>query len=144
VVVSGGLTAEPPAGPGLVWKRPDRLVDRDRYWSPHYKRLKGRGLSRRFSHQRESRLCQETIDQIRPVLHPLEPVPYHPRELIHAAHGQVAQSVLQVRPHAAPATADAQRAAELERENRELRRANEILKAASAFFAKEMDSRPPR
>jgi transposase len=32
-------------------------------------------------------------------------------------------------------TADAQRIAELERENRELRRANEILKAASAFFA---------
>ena len=39
---------------------------------------------------------------------------------------------------------DAQRIAELERENRELRRANEILKLASAFFAKEMDPRPPR
>ena len=35
-------------------------------------------------------------------------------------------------------TADAQRIAELERENRELRRANEILKAASAFFAREL------
>jgi transposase len=33
---------------------------------------------------------------------------------------------------------------ELERENRELRRANEILKAASAFFARELDPRPPR
>lgn len=32
-------------------------------------------------------------------------------------------------------SADAQRIAELERENRELRRANEILKTASAFFA---------
>ena len=32
-------------------------------------------------------------------------------------------------------TADAQRIADLERENRELRRANEILKTASAFFA---------
>jgi len=32
-------------------------------------------------------------------------------------------------------TVDAQRIAELERENRELRRANEILRAASAFFA---------
>jgi transposase len=32
-------------------------------------------------------------------------------------------------------TADAQRIAELERENRELRRANEILRTASAFFA---------
>ncbi len=32
---------------------------------------------------------------------------------------------------------------DLERENRELRRANEILKSASAFFAAELD-RPPR
>ena len=33
---------------------------------------------------------------------------------------------------------------ELERENRELRRANEILKAASAFFARELDPRLPK
>ena len=32
-------------------------------------------------------------------------------------------------------TADAQRIKELERENKELRRANDILKTASAFFA---------
>lgn len=36
-------------------------------------------------------------------------------------------------------TADRQRILELERENRELRRANDILKAASAFFARELD-----
>jgi transposase len=36
------------------------------------------------------------------------------------------------------------RIAELERDNRELRRANDILKAASAFFARELDPRPPR
>ena len=36
------------------------------------------------------------------------------------------------------------RLSELEREVRELRRANEILKAASAFFARELDPRPPR
>ena len=36
-------------------------------------------------------------------------------------------------------TAERQRIVELERENRELRRANEILKAASAFFAAELD-----
>ena len=41
-------------------------------------------------------------------------------------------------------TAEQQRIAELEREVRELRRANEILKAASAFFARELDPRPPR
>ena len=31
---------------------------------------------------------------------------------------------------------------ELEKENRELRRANDILKAASVFFATELDGRP--
>jgi transposase len=37
-----------------------------------------------------------------------------------------------------------ERMRELERENRELRRANEILKAASAFFARELDPRLPK
>jgi transposase len=37
-----------------------------------------------------------------------------------------------------------ERLKELERENHELRRANEILKAASAFFARELDPRPPK
>ena len=36
-------------------------------------------------------------------------------------------------------TDDAARFAELERENRELRRANAILRSASAFFAAELD-----
>jgi transposase len=39
---------------------------------------------------------------------------------------------------------DRKRIVELERENRELRRANEILKAASAYFARELDPRYPR
>ena len=39
-------------------------------------------------------------------------------------------------------TAEAQRVKDLERENKELRRANEILKLASAFFAQaELDRR---
>jgi transposase len=41
-------------------------------------------------------------------------------------------------------TDDKQRIAELEREVRELRRANEILKAASAYFARELDPGLPR
>jgi transposase len=41
-------------------------------------------------------------------------------------------------------TDDKERIRQLERENLELRRANEILKAASAFFARELDPRPPR
>ncbi len=36
------------------------------------------------------------------------------------------------------------RLAELERENRELRRANEILKSAAAFFGAELDRRPKK
>jgi transposase len=41
-------------------------------------------------------------------------------------------------------TDDKKRITELERENRELRRANESLKAASAYFARELDPRYPR
>lgn len=41
-------------------------------------------------------------------------------------------------------TGDARRIGELEREVRELRRANEILKAASAYFARELDPKLPR
>jgi len=33
---------------------------------------------------------------------------------------------------------------QLEREVKELRRANEILKAAASFFARELDPQPPR
>src|SRR5579884_203748 len=41
-------------------------------------------------------------------------------------------------------TDERQRLKELERENRDLRRANEILKDASIFFATELDGRPKR
>jgi len=41
-------------------------------------------------------------------------------------------------------TAEAQRVKELEREVRELRRANDILRSAATFFARELDPQPPR
>ena len=41
-------------------------------------------------------------------------------------------------------TEEMDRLVQLERENKELRRANEILKSASAFFAAELDGRRPR
>ena len=41
-------------------------------------------------------------------------------------------------------TEERERLKALERENRDLRRSNEILKAASAFFAKELDQPRPR
>jgi transposase-like protein len=40
-------------------------------------------------------------------------------------------------------SSERERVRELEREVRELRRANEILKAASVFFARELDPRLP-
>jgi|SRR6185437_3598146 len=41
-------------------------------------------------------------------------------------------------------TEEKRRIAELEREVKELKRANEILKAAAGFFARELDPRPPK
>lgn len=61
-----------------------------------------------------------------------------------ALRGWVRQAEVDGGKRAGASTRDIQRIAELERENRELRRANEILKAASAFFARELDPKPPR
>ena len=51
----------------------------------------------------------------------------------------VVQAEIDRGQRAGTTTEEAQRITELERENRELRRANEILKSASAFFAAELD-----
>ncbi|MEV1000045.1 transposase [Nonomuraea sp. NPDC050202] len=61
-----------------------------------------------------------------------------------ALRGWVRQAEVDGGKRPGTSTADAQRIAELEREVRELRRANEILKSAAAFFARELDPRPPR
>lgn len=61
-----------------------------------------------------------------------------------ARHGPAAQRGGGIVHRPGTTTSDAQRIAELERENRELRRANEILKAASAYFARELDPKLPR
>jgi transposase len=61
-----------------------------------------------------------------------------------ALRGWVKQAEIDNGTRPGIASADAQRIAELERENRELRRANEILKAASAYFAQELGPRLPR
>jgi transposase len=56
----------------------------------------------------------------------------------------VSQAEVDSGERAGMTTEDRKKIAELERENRELRRANEILKAASAYFARELDPRYPR
>jgi transposase len=57
-------------------------------------------------------------------------------------HGWVRQHERDAGLRSGPTTAEQQRLKELEREVKELRRANEILKLASAFFAQaELDRR---
>ena len=60
-----------------------------------------------------------------------------------ALRGWVKQAETDEGSRSGTTSADAARIAELEREVRELRRANAILKSASAFFAAELD-RPLR
>jgi transposase len=60
-----------------------------------------------------------------------------------ALRGWVKQAEVDAGARAGTSSPDAERIAALERENRELRRANAILKSASAFFAAELD-RPSR
>jgi transposase len=57
--------------------------------------------------------------------------------------GWVSQAEVDAGDRPGTTTGDAQRLVELERENRELRRSNAILRSASAFFAAELD-RPQR
>ncbi|HEX8508125.1 MAG TPA: transposase [Propionibacteriaceae bacterium] len=57
--------------------------------------------------------------------------------------GWVNQAEVDAGDRAGTTSSDSARLAELERDNRELRRANAILRTASAFFAAELD-RPSR
>ena len=61
-----------------------------------------------------------------------------------ALRGWIRQAEIDGGARPGTTTGDSRRIAELEREVRELRRANEILKAASAYFARELDPRLPR
>ena len=61
-----------------------------------------------------------------------------------ALRGWVRQAEIDGGTRPGTTSEDSRRIAELERENRELRRANEILKAASSYFARELDPKLPR
>lgn len=63
---------------------------------------------------------------------------------VESLRGWVAQAEIDAGARPGTSSTDAQRITELEREVRELRRANDILKVASIFFATELDGRPKK
>ena len=78
---------------------------------------------------------------------PASPIPPSPTskskkpcQLLDAGHKQAA---IDAGERPGTTTSDAQRIKKLEAEVRELKRANEILLAASSFFARELDPRLP-
>ena len=58
---------------------------------------------------------------------------------VETLRGWVKQAEIEAGVKPGVTTAEAERVRQLEQENRELRRANEILRRASAFFAAELD-----
>ena len=88
------------------------------------------------------RAVREVLGSGRPIAHVARDLGIHPEALrkrvrqAEADRGGPGSRVL-------PTEVQAELTA-LRKENAELRRSNEILKAASAFFARELDPRPPR
>ena len=96
---------------------------------------------RKYSDELRERAVRLVFESQRPIAHVARDLGMHPETLR-----------LWVRQAEADAgarndrltTDERERLKALERENRELRKANEILKAASVFFAKELDGTPRR
>jgi transposase len=63
---------------------------------------------------------------------------------VESPRGWLKQADIDAGSRPGTSSADSARIAELEREVRDLRRANDILKAASIFFATELDGRPKK
>jgi transposase len=97
---------------------------------------------RKYPVELMERAVREVFASGRPIAQVAEDLGIH-RE---ALRKQVRQAEADRAPKATrvlPADVDQELRA-LRSENAELRRANEILRSASAFFARELDPRPPR
>jgi transposase len=102
---------------------------------------------RRYPPELKERAVRLVLESIEQSGEEFGAVPRVARQLgvgVESLRGWVKQALVDGGRRAGVTTADQRRIVELERENRELRRANEILKAASAFFARELDPRLPR
>lgn len=95
----------------------------------------------KHSPELRERATRLALESGRPVAHIAKDLGIHHKTLrrwVHQAEADAGnrQEVL--------TTAERERLGYLERENRELRKAIEILKAASVFFAKELDPTRPK
>ena len=101
-----------------------------------------------MSMPRGRRYPQELLDRgVRLVLESGRPVAAVARDLgIHseALRKRVRQAEIDAGARGGVSSEEHEEIRKLRRENYELRRANEILKAASVFFAKELDADRPR
>jgi transposase len=104
--------------------------------------VKGKGSQRRYSEELKQRAVRmvfqlreetgETQGSVKRVADQLDVG-------VESLRSWVKQAEIDGGRRAGTTTADAARLKELEQENRELRRANAILRSASAFFAAELD-----
>ena len=94
--------------------------------------------------ERAVRMVLETIEQRKERYGVVTRVAHQLGIGTESLRGWVRQAEIDGGQRSGVTTADQRRIAELERENTELRRANEILRTASAFFARELDPRSPR
>jgi transposase len=95
--------------------------------------------------ERAVRLVQETRDQDKDLSLNQAVIRIGQRTGVNAdtLRGWCKQAAIDRGERAGTTTGDAQRIKALEREVHELKRANEILLAASSFFARELDPRLP-
>ena len=96
---------------------------------------------RKYPDELRERAVRVVIESKRPVAHIARELGINPESLRNWVRQAEADAGLRADRLT---TEERERLKALERENRELRRANEILKAASAFFAKELDQPRPR
>ena len=95
------------------------------------------GRPKKYPDELIERGVRLALESERPIAHIAADLGMHPETLRKKV--RQAQADSGERPDL-PSTAEREEMRRLKRENFELRRANEILKAASVFFAKELDA----
>jgi len=100
------------------------------------------GAPRKYPIELMERAVREVLTSGRPIAHVAEDLGIH-REALRKQVRQAQADGVAERSRVLPTDVQ-EELKELRKENAELRRANDILKAASAFFARELDPRPPR